>query len=164
MTFRIPPHIGWPLFIVALLLVSVSAGIITIIAAGSDGGPQIVEDYYDRAVRWDEEAARRAASAALGWEATVRVAAAGAQAGLRTVEVAVRDRDGAPVAGLRGTLRAARPQWAHAVAQVPLVPVAETPGLYRQEVPVGEAGLWDFEIDAARDTAAFAARVRVEVR
>ena len=39
----IPPHIGWPLFIVLLLLMSMTAAIVTVIASRSDGGVRLVE-------------------------------------------------------------------------------------------------------------------------
>ncbi len=39
----IPPHIGWPLLVVMLLLMSLVAGIVTVIASRSDGGVRLVE-------------------------------------------------------------------------------------------------------------------------
>lgn len=49
----IPPHIAWPLFVVALLLMSITAATITVIAANSDGGVQVIETspYGDDASR-----------------------------------------------------------------------------------------------------------------
>ena len=38
----IPPHIAWPGFVVLLLLMSITAGVVTMIAARSDGGAQVV--------------------------------------------------------------------------------------------------------------------------
>ena len=40
----IPPHIGWPLLVVLLLLMSLAAGATTVYFAMSDGGVQLVED------------------------------------------------------------------------------------------------------------------------
>ena len=40
----VPPHVAWPLFVVLLLLMSVGAAVVTVLAAHSDGGVQIVED------------------------------------------------------------------------------------------------------------------------
>lgn len=39
----VPPHVAWPLFVVALLLMSVGAAAVTFWAAQSDGGAQVVE-------------------------------------------------------------------------------------------------------------------------
>ena len=40
----IPPHIGWPLLVVLLLAMSLTAAGITVYFATSDGGVQLVED------------------------------------------------------------------------------------------------------------------------
>jgi len=39
----LPPHVAWPLFVVLLLAISVGAAAVTVVAAYSDGGAQIVE-------------------------------------------------------------------------------------------------------------------------
>ena len=40
----IPPHIGWPLMVMMLLVMSVTAAGITVYYATADGGVQLVED------------------------------------------------------------------------------------------------------------------------
>ena len=40
----LPPHVGWPLLVVLLLAMSLTAAAITVVAATSDGGVQLVED------------------------------------------------------------------------------------------------------------------------
>lgn len=40
----IPPHIGWPLLVVLLLMMSLTAAGVTVYFATSDGGVQLVED------------------------------------------------------------------------------------------------------------------------
>ena len=37
-----PPHIAWPAFVVFLLLISVSAAVVTVVAARSDGGARLL--------------------------------------------------------------------------------------------------------------------------
>lgn len=51
---RIPEHIFYPALVVAILLVSVAAHVALIVMASRDGGPQVVPDYYQRGVHWDE--------------------------------------------------------------------------------------------------------------
>lgn len=164
MKLRLPPHIGWPLMIVGLLTLSISFCVVTVIAATSDGGAAVVEDYYARSTRWDEYAARRAASDALGWHAQVRVQAAEPASGLRPVVLTLTDADGAPVTGLTGTVSLQRTQDATPSAVLPLQPAAGTPGRYRMLAPVPTTGLWDVEIDASRGDDAYLNTVRVEVR
>ncbi|WP_457653977.1 FixH family protein [Rhodocaloribacter sp.] len=147
----LPPHIAWPLFVVTLLVMGVSVAVGTLVMANSDGGAQVVEDYYRKALDWDAHAAEAAATAALGWRVDLAVTPGTSEAA-RILEVAFRDRDGRPVTGLSGTVRAFRPQWTAPVAVAPLAETGDAPGVYRMSLPLTQAGLWDFEITAARDT------------
>ena len=158
---KLPPHIAWPLFIVGLLSMSVATVTITVGAARSDGGPQVIDDYYQKAVNWDEATALQAASDALGWEAEVVILPA--IEAVRPVEITLRDREGQPIAGAQGTVRAFRPHRARAVAEHPLVAVPKTPGLYRQAFSIEQAGLWDFEIIATQDSLRFQTVIRKEI-
>lgn len=49
MKLRIPPEIGWPLFVIALLLGSLGTGAAIVYYAGSDGGVQVVHDTLPQA-------------------------------------------------------------------------------------------------------------------
>ncbi|GIV58336.1 MAG: hypothetical protein KatS3mg042_1249 [Rhodothermaceae bacterium] len=157
----LPPHIGWPLFVVALLASGVATTLGTLFAARSDGGAQVIDDYYRKAAEWDAHAADLAASATLGWQ--VRVAVVPDEAGRPLLELTVRDRDGQPVTGLTGTVRAFRPQWAEAVGEAPLAEVTAPPGVYRQPLPLEGRGLWDFEIEATRGPDRFHQILRKEL-
>lgn len=157
----IPPHIAWPVFVVGLLVLSISIAFSALFASRSDGGAQIVEDYYDAALGFEAEQAARAASAALGWAADVEVGAC--ENGLCAVELTVRDRAGAPVTGLTGVLATSRPQEAGTAARIPLAPKEGAPGVYRQLVPLAAAGLWDFSIDARRGEERFLTTTRLDL-
>ena len=160
---HLPPHITWPLFIVGLLSMSVVTVVITVVAARSDGGPQVIDDYYRKAVNWDETAALQAASDALGWQADIAIPSDPLNTTARPVDITLVDREGRPIAEAQGTIRAFRPHRAQAVAERPLTAVPETPGLYRQVFPIQQAGLWDFEIIARKDTMTFITTIRKEV-
>jgi nitrogen fixation protein FixH len=156
----VPPHIAWPAFVIALLLLGIGSAFQALFAARSDGGAQIVEDYYDAALRFEDEQAARAASAALGWDADVEIGAC--ENGLCAVEVTVVDRNGEPVAGLNGVLETSRPQEAGTAARIPLSPKAGAPGVYRQRVPLPTAGLWDIAVDARRGDEHFLTSARLD--
>ncbi len=147
----LPPHIAWPLFVVTLLVMGVSVAVGTLVLANSDGGAQVVEDYYRKALDWDAHAAEVAATAALGWRVDL-VVAPGEGDDEPVLEIAFRDPDGRPVTGLSGTVRAFRPQWTAPVAVAPLAEADDAPGVYRLPLPLTRSGLWDFEITATRDT------------
>lgn len=156
----LPPHIGWPLLVVSLLSISITASVYTLFAAQSDGGPEVVDNYYEKGARWDESQAARVRGDAL--TVAVDVAPSTGDARLRPVTVTVRDSTGQPVDGLRGTVRASRPQTAGVRATIPLS-AADAPGTYRQMIPLPESGLWDFELDVTHAEDAILTTVRVDV-
>lgn len=143
----LPPHIGWPLLVVSFLSISITASVYTLFAAQGDGGPEVIADYYKKGANWNETAAARAAGQALRVDVEVRPP--GPEAPLRPVVLTVRDTSGAPVIDLQGTVRLFRPQTAGAKATVPLVHVGD--GVYRQAMPMADAGLWDVELKGTRD-------------
>lgn len=159
----LPPHIGWPLFVVALLLMSIGAATVTVIAARSDGGAQVVTEYHEAGIDWNERMAVQAASDRLGWTAEVQVASQLLDNGLRPFAVTVRDREGRPVTDLRGTVRLERPQLAQAVTQFPLSPLPDSLTQYQFAAPITAAGLWDFALDVSRGDERFVTTVRTEV-
>ena len=44
-TPQVPPHVGWPLLVILLLLVGIGSALAVLYAAHSDGGAQILEEY-----------------------------------------------------------------------------------------------------------------------
>lgn len=160
MKLSIPPHIAWPLFIVALLLISISAAVFTYIAANSDGGPQVVDRYYETAAVQEETARRQQATETLRLQFDVQVEAP-SEAGLRVVELAITDAEGAAVIGVTGDVTALRPQRASSVATVPLT--EDGAGYYRAEMPIGGAGLWDFRVDGTYEGTPFETTLRTEL-
>ncbi len=156
-----PPHIMWPLFVVGLLLIGIGSAVAVLLAAGSGGGVEVVHDYYRKAASWDSTALRKQASLALGWKTRLEVDAA-AGAALRSIRVYIVDRDDQPVSGLQGTVALKRPQQANPFVQLPMTAQTEA-GWYTIQAPLTGAGLWDFDIEATRDTALYLVRIRKDV-
>ncbi|MDX1529932.1 MAG: FixH family protein [Rhodothermales bacterium] len=154
----IPPHIAWPGVVVLLLGATVLSMTGVLMAANSDGGVAVVEDYYRQGLDYDAVQKAQQASAALGWTAEAVLDTPTAN-GLQPLAVTVRDRRGAPVTGLVGIVRARRADEAEAAATVPLAET-EAPGVYRQALPLGRGGVWDFELDARRGEARFVTTIR----
>lgn len=61
MISRIPPQFLYPGMVVGILTMSVLAHVYLIIQASSDGGVDVVPDYYEKAQAWDAEQANAAA-------------------------------------------------------------------------------------------------------
>jgi|SRR5690554_324899 len=137
----IPSHIRYPAMIFALLGMTLVVNTILIIAINSDGGAQVVDDYYEKSIAWDEYAATRSESAARHW--TLNFEIQRNQPG----RLAVHGPDQKPVEGLVAELHLRRPQLADDVALVALNPVVGEPGVYHFEHPVTRAGLWDIIVE-----------------
>lgn len=155
---KLPPEIAWPLFVVLLLTLGVLTTLASLVASRSDGGVQVVEDYYQKAVDWDKTHDAQAASDALGWSAALSLTPAGE--GFR-LGWEIRDRAGQPVEDLSGTVQGFRPERAGARFEAPLEAIA--PGAYVAHVPALEAGLWDFDLSARQGAHWFHTTMRREV-
>lgn len=146
--------------IVVLLLSGTASTFGVLFAARSDGGPAVLDDYYQQALRWDTLARQQAASNALGWHVQVQVLPSSTPEHL--VLLVLTDRHGQPLTGLTGTIRAFRPEQVAVQSTAVLQADPATPGHYRQPLTLHKAGLWDFEIVAQRGRDRFQTKVRLE--
>jgi nitrogen fixation protein FixH len=150
---RLPSGWQWPAFVVSLLVASVLTMMGFLFLANQDGGAQVIDNYYQKAVDWDEQKAEKARSAALGWSARLDVAPD------QRLTLFIQNVAGQPVLDARVTLVAFRPQYADAQAKLELILNPAT-GAYEAMLPVAGAGLWDFEIRALRDSSVFITTIR----
>lgn len=155
----------WPLFLSGLLAMGIAAYGVLIYVATRPGSPRPMPSYYDTAQRWDADEAVEAASRELGWTVVYEVPAdvphvAGTP---RPVDVLVRDRDGAGVAGLGGRLRAAHPSDQRLSQSGEIVGLPHRAGAYRVLLRVDRPGAWDFRLEASRGPLRFVHAARVAV-
>ena len=134
--------------IVGFLLLGITWSISVVVASQSDGGPAIVDDYYQKAISWDQEAKRRAQSDAYNWNIEIELSHESSTPLLTTT---IRDANGNPVEGFQGSIRVMRPHKAQPVTMVPLNHSAKAAGTYTSYIPQLTRGLWDFQIDAHKD-------------
>lgn len=159
---KIPARILYPGMVIGLLTMSVGFVVTTVVAAHSDGGPQVVENYYQKSVNYEEIKALREAAESTGWSVEVEnLAEAG---GGQPLLVDVVDKKGRPVTGLEGTLELRRPELAAAVGASKLTPVDGEPGRYEAGVAPGRRGLWDIEIKVDKGSATYLFETREELR
>ena len=156
---RIPPHIAWPLMIVGFLLLGVTWSLGVVVASQSDGGPAVVNDYYQKAINWDQEIKRRARSDAFKWSLSMELKNSSTDPTLVTT---ILDAMGEPVDGFQGSIIATRPQIAEPVAVLHLVELETAPGVYVSAFPQLSKGIWDFKIDAENDAAVVYTTMRKE--
>ena len=149
----IPANIFWPAFIIGLLSVAIGASFTILYFAQSDGGPQVIPDYYERSVNFDDVYEARQNSIRLGWSVDIELFDDHG-------ELTLQQRDGTPVDGAEGTLTFFRPSQALPIATVELVEDADEPGEYRFDNIADLPGLWDLDVDIERGDEAFTQIIR----
>ncbi len=98
----------------------------------------IEEDYYRKAVAWDEAASQRAENTRLGWNMSLELEVT--PGGVK-LNVALTGRDGTPIEGATVDVKAFHNARAGTILQAPLHP--EGPR-YVGYLPMRRPGLWEF--------------------
>lgn len=152
---KIPPNIFWPGLIIALLSLSIIGSFTGLYFAQSDGGPQIVPDYYEKSVEYDETYDARRKALELGWQVDAELQD---DRGRMTVG----DDEGQPVDGLEGTLTYHRPDLAEPIATVELEATGE-PGQYHFDDITDRPGYWDLVVEIWRGDEVYVDSIRISV-
>lgn len=139
---HIPPHIFWPGMVVALLCMSLTAATITVIVAVSDPSFAVEEDYYGRALRWDEQVAQRSRNAELGWSAEIAVGGGGP--GGPELRVTLLDRAGEPIEGAAVTATYFHHAFRGEAETIGLAGVGA--GGYAAPAAMGRSGKWSVSL------------------
>lgn len=141
---HIPPHYVWPSLIAFLLAFNIGSGFIIVTAARSDGGVQIVPDYYQKSVNFEETIDARNRARARGW---ILNATMDAEHGI----LILSDANGDPVTDVDGVVSYTRPFLTESMATVSLSPVPDAPGTYHFENRADAPGLWDLDFLLRQD-------------
>lgn len=152
----IRPEYLWPGLVVGLLLFNIGVSMTILHFASSDGGAQIVPDYYARSVDYDQELQNKRASAALDW--SVEIVFEDQQAALDVV-----DDNHRPVDGLEGTITFYRPHRAEAEATVDIAASPDEAGRYYFANAADQPGLWDLQIEFEKSDLHYVERIRLTV-
>lgn len=144
----------WPFIVVGLLVANAALAFFALYMSRSDGGAQVIPDYYSRAVAWDSVAASQRATSSSGL--TLRVTEAHRA---DSIVFVVTDASGMPVADVSGTVTIRRPHLTEAIGQFevngnPFSVAARFPG----------AGLFDAAADLTVSGVEFEPQIRFERR
>lgn len=137
---------------VVFLLVANAVAMGYLVAKSGDPTPRVLPDYYAKAIAWDTIAAERGASDALGWSVTAHLGDA--------LEIELRDRDGAPLAG--ATIDASVRHRSRADHVLRIAPAESAPGRYAASVALAQPGLHVVELTAVRGAERFVTALVVE--
>ncbi len=143
-----------------VLLVSLMAiqGVMAMVAM-SDPAFAVEPDYYERATHWDDEAARRSKSQALGWSA--KVVALTRQRELARLELTLSDATGAPLDADAISAEYFANARAGDRARAELHSVA--PGRYALQFRPTRSGLWQFNLEVRRGEDTFFSQVSTDL-
>jgi nitrogen fixation protein FixH len=139
----------WTGFIVLFFVLQAILWVFAITLTANDKSHAIVEGYDEKALRWDEEKALRAASARLGWKSDISVDAEGDLRGYREIRVNLVGADDTPLTGANVNLRVFHRAYA---GEPQVLDLKETePGIYVAKVLIYKTGLWQSNGQAELD-------------
>lgn len=151
---RIEP---WPVAVVALLSFMIGSSVAFYRIAAAHPDPLVVRDAYESGRRYSDRVRAERRARDLGWSielgATPRADGVG-------VRVALRDRDGTPLAAERVSVRRERPAEGGLDAEFPLAPGSRG---FEGTIPLPRAGRWHLVVRAehAHERAERTFRVRM---
>ena len=148
----------WATGIVALLGATVAVNVWMLRVAAEQGGVNAEPDYYRKAMEWDASQARAAASAALGWSATIEPVAR--RGGAVAFRIALADRAGAALGGATVRVTARWNGDATRLVEGVAVPVA---GGYGVTLPLAQGGLHELRVVATRGGDTFETTRKLDV-
>jgi nitrogen fixation protein FixH len=145
---KIPPHVRWPAFIAGALALQVLGSIVTIYLATSNPSYAVEDDYYQKALAWDDRRAQDRRSLELGWTLQFEVTPATVAADRAVLSVDLGDAGGAPVDGALLTVEAFHNARADDVFRAPLDGHGD--GRYSASLPIARQGVWELRFVAER--------------
>lgn len=144
----------WTIAILGLLAGNVIAMVVLMTVAHS-GASEVIPNYYDRAVQYDNELDDATRSAALGWSADVSL-------GRSVIEVQVRDRAGIPLDG--ASVRVTGYSRGHGDRPIDASLALVGNGAYRAALHMPAVGVHDLKVVVERAGDRFITPVSLEAR
>jgi hypothetical protein len=145
----VKPGAAWPWIIGGALALHVVVSLVVVFIATSDPSYAVEEDYYQKALAWDEKRAQDHTNEVLGWSFEFAVTPPERPGDLPEVEAAIRDADGAPLNGATVSIEAFHNSRSDDILRTNLAAAAE-PGLYRTTLPMRHNGRWEMRFVVER--------------
>ena len=148
---KIPPQIGWPAVIIGALAIHVVASLVTVWIATSNPSYAVEEDYYQKAIRWDEKRAQDARNGELAWRLDVDVLPPSVQGDAAVVDLALTGGAGSPLAGAAVAVEAFHNARAHDILRGSTV--TDGDGRGSMDLAMERNGVWElrFTVDHGGD-------------
>jgi hypothetical protein len=144
----------WPWIIGGALALHVVVSLGVVFFATTDASYAVEEDYYQKAMNWDQKRAQDRTNDELGWSLAFAATPPTAPGVQPTIEVRLADIDGEPLAGATIALETFHKARSEEVIHIALV-AAEEAGLYTASSAMRHNGLWELRFSVDHDGAHF---------
>ena len=144
------PGTLWPWVIGGALVLHILVSLAVVFFATTDASYAIEEDYYQKAINWDEKRAQDRTNVELGWSLAFAVTPPVTPGEHPTVEVDLADISGAPLAGAAIALETFHKARSEEIIRITLEPSEET-GRYTASPTMRHNGLWELRFTVNRN-------------
>jgi len=141
----------WPWVIAGALALHVVASLVVVFVAASNPSYAVEEDYYQKALHWNDKRAQDRTNEELGWSLDLTVRPTVTPGEEPTLEVRLADAGGEPVDGAVVAVETFHNARAGDILRASLDAVGE--GVYRTTLPMRHNGRWElrFTVDRGLD-------------
>lgn len=138
----------WPWLVAGLMAVVIGANLVLIYLATSDPSFAVEEDYYQKALAWDDRRAQDLKNSELGWTLDFAVASNRSADGSVTIDAVLRDAEGRSIGDASVRLEAFHNARAAYILRTAMKRSGD--GSYRASLPMRRPGLWEFRFEVTR--------------
>lgn len=144
------PGSWWPPIIAGALAFHVISSLVVVYVATSDPSYAVEDDYYQKAVAWDEKRAQDRLNQNLGWSLEFGVTPPEKPGDQPTLEFTLLDADGGPLAGAAISVETFHNARGDDIVREVLSDVGN--GVYRASLPMTRNGRWELRFTVDRGT------------
>ena len=139
----------WPVIIAGALAFHVVASLVVVFIATSDPSYAVEEDYYQKALAWNDKRAQDRTNETLGWSIDFSVEPPAAPGDQSTIEVTLQDGHSSPLNGAIVSVEAFHNARSADILKFQLTPEGE--GTYRSSFPAKHNGRWEIRFTIEHD-------------
>ena len=145
---------AWPYIIGGALALHVIASLVVVFIATSDPSYAVEEDYYQKALAWDEKRAQDSTNSTLGWSFEFAVTPPDSPGDHPKLDVTLHDEAGVPLTGAAVSVATFHNSRSDDILRAP-VPETADPGVYSTSLPMQHNGRWELRFVVERGSDRF---------
>ncbi len=144
----------WPVVIVSALAIHVVASLIVVFIATSDPSYAVEEDYYQKAINWDEKRAQDRTNEDLDWAFEYSVTPPEKPGEQAQVEITLKDQDGLPLEGAAVSVETFFNSLSGDILRAQF-PATDATGQSNITLPMSHNGRWEVRFTVEREGETF---------